>query len=96
MNKNLFEGKWEQIRDQSKGWWSLINDHDLDRVDKAPIKFDKYLTMLQVKYGYTREQARKEVGIRVAVYEAQHKSMAAPEPKKAVKPKRRASAPAAK
>jgi len=96
MNKDLFDGKWKQIRDQSKSWWSLINDHDLDRIEKAPVKFDKYVTMLQVKYGYTRDQARKEIGIRVTVYEAQHKSMTPAEPEKAVKPKRRAASPAPK
>jgi hypothetical protein len=92
MNKDLFEGKWKQVRDQSKDWWSLINDHDLDRVAKAPVKFDKYVTMLQVKYGYTREQARKEIGIRVAVYEAAHKSMTPTEVEKAPPAKRRARA----
>jgi len=93
MNKELFEGKWKQVRDQSKDWWSLINDQDLDRVAKAPVKFDKYVTMLQVKYGYTREQARKEIGIRVAVYEAAHKSDIPEEPvKKTPAPRRRTRA----
>ncbi len=80
MNKDIFEGKWKQVRDQSKDWWRLINDHDLDKVAKAPVKLDKYVMILQVKYGYTREQAKKEIGIRVAVYEAKHKLDAPPAP----------------
>ena len=96
MNKDIFESNWKQIRSHISPSWSLMADFDLLKVDKAEVKFDKLVNMLQVKYGYTREQARKEIGIRVAVYEAQHKSMAAPEPKKAGKPKRRAAAPAAK
>jgi hypothetical protein len=65
VNKDVFESKWKQIRAQSKVWWSLITDDDLNKVDKAPIKFDKYVTMLQVKYGYTRVHAREEINRRV-------------------------------
>jgi uncharacterized protein YjbJ (UPF0337 family) len=65
VNKDVFENKWKQIRAQSKDWWSLITDDDLNKVEKAPIKFDKYVTMLQVKYGYTRVQAREEINRRV-------------------------------
>jgi hypothetical protein len=38
-----------------------MGDNDLIKVDKANVKLDKYITMLQVKYGYTREQATEEV-----------------------------------
>jgi hypothetical protein len=65
VNKVTFEEKWEQIRAQSKVWWSLFTDDDLNKVEKAPIKFDKYVTMLQVKYGYTRVYARQEINRRV-------------------------------
>jgi hypothetical protein len=39
-------------------------------VDKAEVKFDKFVTMLQVKYGYTRQQAREEIGKFWAEHEA--------------------------
>jgi hypothetical protein len=74
MNKDLFESKWQQIRSQTTAWWSLMSDYDLNKVDKAVVKLDKYVTMLRVKYGYTREQAKKEIGKRVAEYEAEQKS----------------------
>ncbi len=61
MNKAIFEEKWKQIRVQSTGRWNLMADHDLDKVEKAEVKFDKFVTMLQVKYGYTRQQAREEI-----------------------------------
>jgi hypothetical protein len=61
MNKAIFEEKWKQIRGQSTGRWSLMATHDLDKVEKAEVKFDKFVTMLQVKYGYTRQQAREEI-----------------------------------
>jgi len=43
-------------------------------VEKAPVKRDKYVVLLQVKYGYTRERAREEISKRVAEYEAGQKS----------------------
>jgi hypothetical protein len=65
VNKAIFEEKWKQIRTQSKVWWSLFTDDDLNKVEKAPIKLDKYVTLLQVKYGYTRGQAKVEINRRV-------------------------------
>jgi hypothetical protein len=73
LNKNLFESKWKQIRSQTTAWWSLMSDVDLVKVDKADSKFDKYVTLLQVKYGYTRDHAKKEVSRRVAEYEVEQK-----------------------
>ena len=70
MNKNVFEGKWKEIRGKSKEWWSLINDLDLSRVDKAPRKLDKYVVLLQVKYGYTKQFAREEINRRIEEPEA--------------------------
>jgi uncharacterized protein YjbJ (UPF0337 family) len=81
MNKDIFEGKWKQIRGQTTNWWSLMGSHDLEKVDKAEVKFNKYVTMLQVKYGYTREQARQEISKRFAAYEAEQKQPDAPDPK---------------
>ena len=66
LNKDLFENKWEQIRAQSKVWWSLFTDEDLNKVEKAPIKGDKYAMMLRVKYGYTHERAKEEINKRIA------------------------------
>ena len=71
MNKNLFESKWKQIRSHTTGWWTLMSEYDLNKVDKADVKFDKYVTMLQVKYGYTRQQAKSEISTRVAEFEAE-------------------------
>ena len=71
MNKNLFESKWKQIRSQSTAWWNLMGEYDLKKVDKAEVKLDKYATMLQVKYGYTRKQAKLEIGKHVAELEVE-------------------------
>ena len=70
MNKSIFEEKWKMFRKQSTGWWSLMADHDLLKVDKAEVKFDKFTTLLQVKYGFTRQQAREEIARAWANFEA--------------------------
>jgi Ca2+-binding EF-hand superfamily protein len=73
INKALFEEKWKVIRSQSPNWWSLMAEFDLVKVDKADVKFDKFVTMLQVKYGYTRQKAREEINRVWTEYEAKHK-----------------------
>jgi uncharacterized protein YjbJ (UPF0337 family) len=67
MNQDIFEGKWKQIRGQSKVWWSKLTDDDLDH---AAGKFDVLAGMLQEKYGYTRERASEEIDKHVKQFEA--------------------------
>jgi len=58
MNKDTFEGKWEQVKgDVQKKWGKLTND-DLDVV-KGDAK--KLVGKLQEKYGMTKEEAEKQV-----------------------------------
>ena len=66
VNKDIFENKWAQIRAQSMVWWSLFTEEDLKKVEKAPVKLDKYAMMLRMKYGYTHERAREEISKRIA------------------------------
>jgi hypothetical protein len=73
MNKAIFEEKWSLIRGQINAKWSLMVEYDLIKVDKADVKFDKFTTMLQVKYGYTRQKAREEIAKLWAEYEANNK-----------------------
>jgi len=74
MNKIIFEQKWKVIRGQSTARWSLMADFDLSKVDKAEDKYHRFVTMLQVKYGYTRKQARLEVNKFWMEYEANSKN----------------------
>ena len=57
MNKDVFEGKWKQLRSQVKIWWGKLTDDDLDKIRG---NFDKLIGLLQQKYGYTREKAPEE------------------------------------
>jgi len=77
MNKTIFEGKWKQIRGKSKEWWSLINDLDLSRVDKSAVKLDKYVVLLQVKYGYTKQHAKEEINRRIVQQDAEESKVPA-------------------
>jgi hypothetical protein len=78
MNQDLFDGKCKQIRSQTTAWWGLITEYDLAKIDKVPAKLDKFVTMLRVKYGYTSEQAKKEIGKHVSEYEAEQNSAVKP------------------
>jgi hypothetical protein len=62
--KSKFDQKWKLIRGRSLEWFDLLAEHDLKKVDKADDKLDKFVTMLQVKYGYTRQQAAEEINKR--------------------------------
>jgi hypothetical protein len=73
LNKTIFEENWKAIRSQSTGRWNLMAEHDLVKVDKAEDKYNKFATMLQVKYGYTRQQAREELNRLWAENEAKNK-----------------------
>ena len=73
MNKTIFEENWSLIRGVINAKWSLMVEYDLNKVDKAEVKFDKFVTMLQVKYGYTRQEARDKIGMLWTEYEANNK-----------------------
>ena len=75
MNKDVFEGKWKQMRGQAKDWWGKLTDDDLERVGG---KYDQFVGLLQEKYGYTRERAEEEINRRTTEYEALQKKVADP------------------
>ena len=49
---------------------------NIHKVDKAEVKFDKFVTLLQVKYGYDRPKAKEEINKLWTEYEARVKSLA--------------------
>jgi uncharacterized protein YjbJ (UPF0337 family) len=58
MNQDIFEGKWKQFRGRVKEWWGDITDDELDRIEG---RSDRMVGLLQEKYGYTRDQAEREI-----------------------------------
>jgi uncharacterized protein YjbJ (UPF0337 family) len=75
MNKDILEGKWKQMRGETKAWWGKLTDDDLDR---AAGKFEVLSGMLQEKYGYTREAAANEIDKHVTEYETSLKKKTVP------------------
>jgi uncharacterized protein YjbJ (UPF0337 family) len=67
MNKDVFEGKWKQVRGEAKVWWGKLTDDDLDKVAG---QFDVFAGLLQQKYGYSREQAEAAIEKQMNEYEA--------------------------
>jgi len=73
MNKDVFEGKWKQVRGEAKVWWGKLTDDDLDKVGG---QFDVFAGLLQQKYGYSREQAEEAIEKQMNEYESRlQKSM---------------------
>jgi len=70
MNKDIFEGKWKQVRGQAREWWGKLTDQDLDKIAG---KYENFIGVMQEKYGYTREHAEEEFDRRLKEYEAHQK-----------------------
>ena len=60
MDRDILQDKLKQLRDAVKQRWGVLTDKDLDTVDE---ELDKLPGLLQEKYGYTKEQAEKEIDI---------------------------------
>lgn len=58
INQDILAGKWKQVRGKARQWWGKLTDNDLDRVSG---RFEELVGLVQERYGYTREQAQKEV-----------------------------------
>jgi uncharacterized protein YjbJ (UPF0337 family) len=62
MNKDIFEGKWKEMRGQIKEWWGKLTDDDLEQ---AGGNAEQLVGLLQQKYGYTRQHAEDEFNKRI-------------------------------
>ncbi|MCF8059919.1 MAG: CsbD family protein [Bacteriovoracaceae bacterium] len=58
MDKNIIKGNWKQAKGKIKQFWGELTDNEIDEV-KGNI--DDLVGILQKKYGYTRDKAKKEV-----------------------------------
>lgn len=69
MHKDVIEGKWKQMLGKARQGWGArrVADNSLDRVAG---RYDKFIGLLQEKYGYTRERAEEEFNRRMAKHEA--------------------------
>jgi uncharacterized protein YjbJ (UPF0337 family) len=58
MNADVFKGKWHQLKGEVKSQWGQLTDDDLDRVAGDA---EKLVGRVQERYGYARDQAKREV-----------------------------------
>lgn len=58
MNEHIIKGNWEQVKGDIQKKWGKLTDDDLD-VIKGDSK--KLAGKLQERYGWSKEEAEKEV-----------------------------------
>ena len=58
MNSDTIEGQWKQMKGKARQQWGKLTDDDLDRVQG---KREELTGLVQEKYGYARDQAKREV-----------------------------------
>lgn len=58
MNKNIFQGKWNEIKGKVKQQWGKLTEDDLTKIEGS---YDELLGRLQKNYGYNQEEARHEI-----------------------------------
>jgi len=58
MRRDMLQDKLKQLKDAVKQRWGVLTDDDLDTLDAQLAKLPG---LLQEKYGYTGEQAEKEI-----------------------------------
>ena len=58
MNKDILEGKWEQLKGKAKEKWGELTNDDWDVIAG---KRDQLAGRIQERYGRTKEEAEKEV-----------------------------------
>ena len=63
MNKDIILGDWKKAKGNIKQWWAKLTDNDILLIDG---KVDKLLGILQERYGWSKEQAMKEIDSRFA------------------------------
>ena len=58
MNADVFRGKWKQLRGRAKQAWGDLTDDDLAKIDGS---YDRFVGVLQEKYGYGKEEAQRKI-----------------------------------
>ncbi len=58
MNKDIFEGNWEEIKGKMKQKWGKLTDDDYDQLKGSQ---QEIYGKLQKHYGYSKEEAEKAV-----------------------------------
>lgn len=58
MNKDIFQGKWEEVKGKIKKTWGKITDDELNELEGNQ---QEIFGKLQKHYGYSKEEAKKAI-----------------------------------
>jgi uncharacterized protein YjbJ (UPF0337 family) len=58
MNKDILRGKWTQVKGSIRSKWGEITNDDLDMIQGDA---EKFIGVLQERYGYARDKAEREI-----------------------------------
>jgi uncharacterized protein YjbJ (UPF0337 family) len=58
MDENILKGKWRQLKGELRSQWGKLTDDDLDRAEGDA---EKLIGRVQERYGYQRDEAKREV-----------------------------------
>lgn len=58
MNKDIFEGKWRQVKGAVRAKWGDLTDQDMEVVQG---NHEQIFGLLQERYGLLREDAKKQL-----------------------------------
>ena len=58
MNAEMLKGKWHQLKGEIKSQWGKLTDDDMDRIEGDS---EKLIGRVQERYGYARDDAKREV-----------------------------------
>jgi uncharacterized protein YjbJ (UPF0337 family) len=57
MNADILKGKWKEIKGDIKVKWGKLTDDDLTEIEG---NMEKFVGILQKRYGYSRDEAERE------------------------------------
>lgn len=60
MNTDIAAGKWKQMKGSIQEKWGDITDDDLDRIKG---NHERFVGVLQERYGRSKDEAQKEIQI---------------------------------
>lgn len=58
MNKDIFKGKWNEIKGKAKQRWAELSEEEIEKVQG---KYEELAGLLQKKYGYEKDRAEKAI-----------------------------------
>jgi len=58
VDENILKGKWRQLKGEVKSQWGKLTDDDVDRAEGDA---EKLIGRVQERYGYQRDEAKREV-----------------------------------